>query len=339
MTPLRWDLFCRVIDNHGDLGVCWRLAADLGSRGHAVRLVVDDTSALAWMAPTGALGVTVLPWDEQTAALDPGDVVIEAFGCDPPTRYVQRMAEHRPAAPVWINLEYLSAEDYVERSHGLPSPVAGLTKWFYFPGFTTATGGLIREPQALAPGPFNFARWGVAPRPDEQCVSLFSYADAPFDALFDRLAQRPTLLLLAAGASQAPALQALAAKTRPKLRAHALPWLTQADYDRLLHACQLNFARGEDSIVRALWAGAPCVWHIYRQDDGAHMAKLEALLARMDAAPEVRALWRAWNRLSPWPEQLPATHPWLAAARHWRESLAAQSDLTTQLLRFVTERR
>jgi len=115
---MRWDLFCRVIDNHGDLGVCWRLACDLATRGDEVRLVVDDATALAWMAPDGAPRVQVLPWTEQgpdTVA----DAVVEAFGCDPPADYVQRMPAR---APVWINLEYLSAESYVERSHGLPSP-------------------------------------------------------------------------------------------------------------------------------------------------------------------------------------------------------------------------
>ena len=36
------DLFCRVVDNYGDLGVCWRLARQLaGEHGVAVRLWVD----------------------------------------------------------------------------------------------------------------------------------------------------------------------------------------------------------------------------------------------------------------------------------------------------------
>ena len=54
-----WDIFCQVIDNFGDIGVCWRLAADLAARGHQVRLWVDDASALHWMAPQGAAGVEV----------------------------------------------------------------------------------------------------------------------------------------------------------------------------------------------------------------------------------------------------------------------------------------
>jgi len=58
---MHWDLFCRVVDNFGDIGVCWRLAADLATRGDAVRLWCDDASALAWMAPDGAPGVDGLP--------------------------------------------------------------------------------------------------------------------------------------------------------------------------------------------------------------------------------------------------------------------------------------
>ena len=89
---LRWDIFCRVIDNHGDLGVCWRLCADLAQRGHTVRLWVDDASALAWMAPQGCTGVAVHAWPEtaalqalaQDATFQIGDVAIEAFGCELP---------------------------------------------------------------------------------------------------------------------------------------------------------------------------------------------------------------------------------------------------------------
>ena len=111
-----WDLFCRVIDNHGDAGVCWRLAADLASRGEAVRLWIDDARALAWMAPQGVPGVAVHPWpvaQHDFATTSPGEVVIEAFGCELPAGFVAAMAR-QPRPPVWINLEYLSAEPYVE---------------------------------------------------------------------------------------------------------------------------------------------------------------------------------------------------------------------------------
>jgi uncharacterized repeat protein (TIGR03837 family) len=127
-----WDIFCKVIDNHGDIGVCWRLACDLATRGETVRLWIDDASALAWMAPGGQPGVQVGGWAQGSAFPAPGDVVIEAFGCDLPDSVVSAMAS-RPQPPRWINLEYLTAEGYAERSHRLPSPVlsgpgAGLVK-------------------------------------------------------------------------------------------------------------------------------------------------------------------------------------------------------------------
>ena len=348
---MHWDLFCRVIDNHGDLGVCWRLAADLASRGEQVRLWVDDPRALAWMAPQGAVGVTVVHWLEALPGIEPGDVVIEAFGCDLPAAFVARMAACAPA-PVWINLEYLSAEPYALRSHGLASPQqhgpgAGLGKWFFYPGFTPASGGLLREAHALDGASAGWlAAQGVPLQHGERRVSLFAYADAPLEPLFDRLDSEPTLILLAAGAAQAPALALFDAQRRRgrHLRAHALPWFDQAGYDQLLRACDLNFARGEDSVVRAMWAGAPFVWQIYAQPDGAHAAKLEALLERFSAGSDaalagaVRQLWRAWNGLADWPEALPDATAWQAQSRAWREQLAAQTDLTSGLLRFVATR-
>ena len=352
---MHWDLFCRVIDNFGDIGVCWRLAADLGARSQTVRLWIDDPSALAWMAPAGAPGVELLPWTEHTPVPEPGDVVVEAFGCDPPPAFVARMAR-RPGPPLWINLEYLSAEAYVRRSHGLRSPQLGgpgqgLDKWFFYPGFEPGTGGLIREPGLLHERRcFDGRAWlqarGLAPRPGERVASLFCYAGAPVGALLQALAEAPTLLLVTPGAASQALQSALVRQQAPStLRCIALPWLTQPDYDRLLWACDLNFVRGEDSFVRAQWAGAPFVWQIYPQHDAAHAAKLDAFLGLMlqgaDAPLDkaLRSLWRAWNGLQGTPLTLPDAGPWSAQARAWRDRLLAQADLGTQLLQFVAERR
>lgn len=328
---MRWDLYCRVIDNYGDLGVAWRLARDLAARGESVRLWADDAAPLAWMAPVGAAGVEVLPWAAERA---PGDVVVELFGCDPPAAQVAALTRHT----VWINLEYLSAEDYVERSHGLPSPQAGgLVKWFFYPGFTPATGGLLREPGLLDErARFDRAGWlaaqGVAPQPGERLVSLFAYPHAPIDALIGQLLDLAPLRLLLTPGAPDPA-------PRAGLATQRLPWLPQPEFDRLLWACDLNCVRGEDSLVRAIWAGAPFLWHIYPQHDGVHAGKLDALLGRLGAPPAVAAAQRAWNGLADWPAALPAPAAWAQTHRNWRDRLAKQSDLTSQLLGFVASKR
>lgn len=354
---MRWDVFCRVVDNHGDLGVCWRLAADLGRRGHTVRLWVDDASALAWMAPGGAAGVTVLPWPAESAASSsggaeasapPGEVVIEGFGCDAPPDFVERMVAS-PRRPVWINLEYLSAESYVERSHRLRSPQRnGLDKWFFYPGFTPATGGLLREPGLLAElaavdRDTELASLGLSARPGERVVSVFCYPGAALELLTTLPPGPATLLLTAPGAASS---WAASVPWPAGMRHHPLPWLTQTAYDRLLRCCDLNIVRGEDSFVRAQWAGRPLLWHIYPQHDGVHKAKLDAFLAlllqRAEAplAAAVRRCMRAWNGLPhagdvAWPHAA----DWAGLAARWRDALAAQPDLTTQLLGFVAEKR
>ena len=342
---MRWDLFCRVIDNHGDLGVSWRLACGLAAAGDSVSLWVDDARALSWMAPRGAQGVEVRAWTATTPfhTADVADVVVETFGCELPTAFVQSMVRRQPA-PVWVNLEYLSAEGYVDRSHGLPSPrPSGLATWFFYPGFSERSGGLLREPglmqqQAGFDGRDWLARHGWAPRAGERVMSLFCYTQPGLEAWLPLLATAPTLLLATPG----PATEQLRALKMPgALRVIELPWLSQPDYDRLLWACDLNAVRGEDSLVRALWAPAPLLWQLYPQHDGVLARKLDAFLVGLlqDAAPPlaapVRQTQRHWNGLAPLPASLPDLAAWGQVQQLLRARLLMQDDLVTQLRRFV----
>lgn len=345
-----WDLFCRVVDNYGDAGVCWRLATGLAARGQAVRLWIDDTAPLAWMAPGGCAGVQVAPF-EAAAASEPGAVVIEAFGCDPPPAFVARMAA-QAQPPAWINLEYLSAEPWVERCHRLRSPQqagpgAGLDKWFFYPGFTAATGGLLRSAASAAPPPDPrawLAAQGWALAPDERAVLLFCYDPPGLAEMLQRLArQAPTALLVPEG----PALPRLAAHRAAGalpagLRVQPLPRLDQARFDTLLHCTDLNLVRGEDSFVQAQWCGTPFVWQAYVQHDHAHAVKVEAFLSHLlPAIPAtsrtaVARLWRAWNDIGPWPEALPEHTAWRQGCVHWRDTLLDQAALVDRLLIFVS---
>ncbi|MEL4178878.1 elongation factor P maturation arginine rhamnosyltransferase EarP [Roseateles sp. PN1] len=347
---MQWDLFCRVIDNYGDIGVSWRLARDLAARGQGVRLWLDDAAPLQWMAPQPRpAGIEVLPWGDPAANLSDSDVVIETFGCELPEAFIARMAA-QAHPPLWINLEYLSAEAYVERSHGLASPQfsgpgRGLAKSFFYPGFTERTGGLLREPGLLqAQAGFDAQAWLAAqgvqrPTPETQIVSLFAYPNGALPDLLASLAQQDCLLLVCAGQVQEEMLALSRAQALPAgLLWQALPYLSQNDFDHLLWACDFNFVRGEDSFVRAQWAGKPFVWQIYPQTDGAHAPKLEAFMDRWLAgadstmAADYRQLWRSWNGLQawqglPWPGTLALRH-----AQDWRDLLTQQNDLTSQLL-------
>ncbi|MDQ6881667.1 MAG: elongation factor P maturation arginine rhamnosyltransferase EarP [Pseudomonadota bacterium] len=347
-----WDIFCRVVDNHGDIGVCWRLARNLADRGESVRLWADDASALTWMAPAGAPGVRVETWRTGAGFPPPGDVVIEAFGCELTAAFVAGMAGQASAA-CWINLEYLTAESYARRSHGLLSPVlagpgAGLSKRFFYPGFGAGSGGLLRESNLLdRQSRFDRGAWldgaGVDPR-NGRIVSLFCYQPDALPRLLQQLQRGPELtqLLVTAGRATAAVRALLQADAHKKssdgaastLSVTYLPLLTQHEYDHLLWSCDFNFVRGEDSLVRALWAGRPFCWQPYPQHDGAHHAKLDAFLDWLDAPPGWRHFHRGWNAVD---AELPPIDPraWLPCAQQGRARLLGQDDLVTQLLRFV----
>lgn len=370
---VRWDIFCCVVDNYGDIGVTWRLARQLALEyGLEVRLWVDEPGAFRRLCPQADVGagpwridgVEVRQWPVDFPAVDVADVVIEAFACSLPERYVAAMAE-RTSPALWLNLEYLSAEDWVAGCHGLPSPQpGGLRKFFFFPGFTEGTGGLLREAEVLlrrrafqadaeARRAF-LAGLGIEPWAGARMISLFAYENAALAGWLDALAAaaEPTQLLVPRGRIEADlccwlgvdALEDGGHWRRANLQVHLLPFLSQADYDRLLWCCDFNAVRGEDSFVRAQWAGRPLLWHIYQQEEGAHWEKLGAFLdsycaALTDrAASALRALWSAWNgkgdMAQAWQGLAEHGEQLAAHAEHWCQEQASRPDLAAALVQF-----
>ncbi len=363
----RWDIFCRVIDNFGDAGVCWRLAADLASRGDSVRLFIDQPDLLVQLqGPTPLPHIDICPWptaDAQFTAADVADVVLEAFACDPPAAYIEAMSQ-RATRPAWINLEYLSAENWIETHHRLPSPHPryALTKHFFFPGFTPGTGGILREPTRTAEIVEQAQRQVLASVPnagglnpaESLRILLFCYEQALIPAWLTILAESTSTVVL--DVTPCPAQAQIRqwqsehpGYDQPCIR--ALPFVSQPDFDHLLDEHDLLFVRGEDSFVRAQLAGKPLIWHIYPQTDDAHRVKLQAFYDRylglevLTAAEQdvYRKVVKAWNNPSApgsdlaklWPalvKQMPAM---LENARQWRHLLLQQVDLVSQLREFV----
>ncbi|MDD4929996.1 MAG: elongation factor P maturation arginine rhamnosyltransferase EarP [Gallionella sp.] len=369
--PRSCDIFCNVIDNYGDIGVSWRLARQLANEfGLDVRLFVDDLQSFAKLCleADAALdvqnrrGVEVRLWSENFPEASPASLVIDAFGCALPESYLAAMAQ-QDLKPVWINLEYLSAEAWVEGCHKLPSPRPPLTRYFFFPGFTRKTGGLLLERDLLArrdaflSDPVQQrAFWQSAgmqmPAADTLKISLFSYENDALPGLFDVWAdgEQPVLCLVPEGRILPQVRQYFgddAIYSRGNLQVRVLPFVEQERYDELLWACDINFVRGEDSCVRAQWAGKPFVWQIYPQQDKVHWEKLQAFLDVYSAksSPEARAalqqLWQLWNGGAG-----QAAHAWQAfdnrcdelnlLAKVWARELSA-NNLALNLLDFSQE--
>jgi uncharacterized repeat protein (TIGR03837 family) len=373
-----WDIFCTVIDNYGDIGVTWRLARQLADE-HAisVRLWVDDLSAFQHIWPTvdphcdrqWVAGIEIRRWSHPLPDVEPGGIVIEALACNLPETYIHSMSKLTPA-PIWLNLEYLSAENWVAGVHGLPSPHPRLplTKYFFMPGYQPETGGLTRENGLLAlrnefqknateQSAFR-TKIGLPPTSKSALrVSLFSYKSNSIASLLSAMAE-DTLgceLLVPIGKSLPPIaqwfrdnrLQPGDTRSRGNLIIHVLPMLSQDQYEKLLWHCEVNFVRGEDSFVRGQFAGRPLIWQAYRQEEAAHLDKLDAFLglycasAPESAAKAVREFWHAWNREEEvgglWRNFRESLSALNQHSRAWATHLAAQPDMASNLVKFINK--
>ncbi|VVN17246.1 hypothetical protein PS862_01052 [Pseudomonas fluorescens] len=369
----RWDIFCTVVDNYGDIGVTWRLARQLvAEHSVTVRLWIDDLRAFERLCPDIDIdasqqwqqGVQVCRWRADWQPTEAADVVIAAFACQLPSAYMDAMAE-REKPPLWMNLDYLSAEDWVVGCHGLPSvKYKHVQKFFFFPGFQEGTGGLLRESGLLErrrqfqQSPKDQREFlqglGVDRAEGALLISLFAYENSGLASWLETMASdsTPTHLLVPEGRILADlehwlgvdGLAAGAVHVRDALTVQVLPFVRQDQYDLLLWSCDFNAVRGEDSFVRAQWAARPLLWHIYQQEEDVHLDKLEAFLERYvkglspPASEAISGLWRAWNA-----GETMGDH-WQSTRKHWPElqkhadawclEQALQADLAAALVQF-----
>jgi len=371
---MRWDIFCQIVDNYGDAGVCWRLARALSRLSSSsvnnvecddsrIRLFCDDLNVLNVIthgdavAHGASLGVEVLPWSaaESPAILaSVGDVVIEAFACHLPKPYVEAMVQktsQRVSAkqPIWINLEYLTAEAWADDMHLMPSPQNnGLSKYFYFPGFTPKAGGvLLGDWDEVTSNslniPTSLSSAFESCRPKSKKVSLFNYKQAPLDAWLDSVNQvalehgEMVDVFLCADQNVSTTTQAALSSVDSAVKLIQLPFIPQEDYDYLLSVCDINLVRGEDSFVRAQWAGKPFIWDIYPQSDLAHEVKLDAFLERYfeEGSAKLRAIGMSamkWGSASDW---WPHLNAWTSHSEVWRQKLMSLGHLEGKILDFV----
>ncbi|MDA8416164.1 MAG: elongation factor P maturation arginine rhamnosyltransferase EarP [Betaproteobacteria bacterium] len=359
-----WWIFCRVIDNFGDAGVSWRLSCQLSRHlGHPVDLVIDDWQTLARLEPAlgdeplenraiTTRGVRVWSWrrlEEQPEKLETSDpqVLVSGFSCELPEA-VRFGLQQWKVAPLWILFEYLSAEAWVDDCHARPSPISSYPgqRYFYFPGFTRYSGGLLREPGLLDDRDDwqqNHSRPGWVAQA-QRWLTLWAYPEAPWLALHEAICQDPELWgwCLFEGAALTNCILEHGLASIP---VRVIPFQTQGNYDVCLWDADLNLVRGEDSFVRAQWAGKPLLWHIYPQEDGSHWNKLNAFLdiyldgVEHSLAMAIRALFLAWNGKGAivhcWQQVREQWGLWELHARYWSRTLAMQPDLVTRLVEFV----
>jgi uncharacterized repeat protein (TIGR03837 family) len=359
-----WSLFCRIVDNFGDIGVTWRVANQLRVLGISqISLWIDELEIAKKIIPNlnpeldnqVIDGLNIHRWQPDLTFNDVeiADVVIEMFACDVPASYIEKMAIKKPC---WINLEYLSAEKWIETFHLKTSvhPQTGLIKTFFFPGFTAQTGGLPREIKDCENPDISVLKdrlieYHFPLTSNRWVISLFYYANANVEALLSALyrSKQPIHVMIPSDIGLAKIAQFFSVDTLnigqtltlENLSVSILPFLSQAKYDELLRACDINFVRGEDSWVRGLMAGKPLVWQPYIQENETHLTKLQAFEDLYEMPISLRNMHDAWST-SQINEQMVLEvfddfEYLLKHARDFKARMCAQTSLASNLVHFV----
>ena len=317
MTFNSIDIFCHVIDNFGDAGFVYRFATEmkLAFPSCRIKVFIDNVAVLAAIDSrivTGSLtqehdGIVFVDSsmldEERVDALGCADVLVEALGCYTPECYLEKALF---TSPLIVNLEYLSAEQWVEECHLKESllPKGTAKKYFFMPGFTKSTGGVIfnsrvqQNKKEIIAGRIAIIndllhRCGITlPVAEGQLIgTVFTY-ERGFDTFVLDLKHldREVLLLCFGRKSRSGMEQTLsrlggagrgegAFLMLGNIRIVFMPFITQGEYDTLLSCADFNLVRGEDSLVQAIGAGKPFIWNAYLQDDKYQRVKVEAFCA------------------------------------------------------------
>ena len=302
------DIFCEIIDNYGDIGVVYRTAKELQKIFPESKIRVflnrlDEfkkiNSQVLDLPSQNIDGIEYITFDylrDNANKLLTAQVIIEAFGCQIPEEYIEIAYDN---SELLINLEYLSAEDWIEDFHLQSSPLGRgkLKKVFFMPGFTEKSGGVIadsnyleRIQRVLENKEFYEKKYlsDIEDRENKIVGTLFSYEKNFTPLLEDLKKLDKDVVILAMGEKTQDSLRKILKNFSiedfrnslkyGKIEIKFLNFLNQEEYEELINIVDFNFVRGEDSFIRAVLTGKPYMWHIYCQEEYAHMDKIEGFL-------------------------------------------------------------
>ena len=280
------DIFCQVIDNYGDVGVAYRLAREFKRvyPNKKLRFIINQMEELNLIKKSEE--IEIITYQDISKIENSADLIIESFGCEIPKEYMDRALKN---SKLIINLEYFSAEDWVDDFHLQESFLGeNLKKYFFIPGLSKKSGGILldnefleRKKKVTKNKGYYLKKIGINEKYD-LIGSVFSY-EKNFDFLIEELKKldKKILLLILSEKTQKNFIKYFDnVNNYDKIKFVKLPFFTYDKYEELLALCDFNLVRGEDSFVRALLLGKPFLWHIYPQEGNTHIKKLESFLEK-----------------------------------------------------------
>jgi len=302
------DIFCSVIDNYGDIGFIYRFAKEykLARNNSRVRVFIDDLKSLshinksidvnlAYQEVKGVFYIDLkISESDFLSKIDMADFIIEAFGFDIPSYYLDKI---KISSSLIINLEYLSAENWVSSYHKKESLLNfdRVKKYFFMPGLNSDSGGLVLD-SSMKENCYKMIKDRVyyfeslinnenfIYNDDLIIGSIFSYEKNFSNLIRDLLSEKDKrfVLIITKGKSEESFRYLLNSDEnyikKDNIELFFIDFLEQEEYDILLNICDFNFVRGEDSFARAILSGKPFLWHAYMQEDNYQLVKVKAFL-------------------------------------------------------------
>lgn len=308
------DIFCEIIDNFGDIGVVYRVAKELKkiyNNQVKIRVILNRIDEFLSINPS-AKNLEIQEIDgicygtyeyikKNMCTFSTANVIIEAFGCTIPEEYMNVAYNN---SDLILNLEYLSAEDWVEDFH-LQESILGkgkLRKFFFMPGFTEKTGGIITD--SLYLDRITKVKNNLSEYRKKYLKNIDNYDNKLIGTIFTYEKNFAPLMRDLKKLDREVALLAMGEKTQEsfkeffkknfveklgniykygKIEIEFYDFLSQEEYEELINVVDFNFVRGEDSFIRAVLTGKPYLWHIYCQKEFIHMDKLQGFLDKYRA--------------------------------------------------------
>ena len=286
------DLFCDIIDNYGDIGVVYRLGKELHNKNYKVRIFVNKLNEVAKiirgfdsnLSQQIYKGIEFLNFDNFEIT-NTAEVIVEAFAVDIPESYLEKLSTN---TKLILNLEYLSAENWIENYHlkNSFSPKPYIEKFFYMPGFTSESGGiilddsylklieLIKENREIYFNNF-FKKFDLKYSSSTFYINVFTYNwdFKNFIRTLEKSNHKFVFFILDYKLD-------INFDYSNNIKILQMPYMDQSQFDILINLSDFNFVRGEESFIRALLTGKPYLWNIYEQDEMLHIEKLNAFLEK-----------------------------------------------------------
>lgn len=321
MNENRITILCKVIDNFGDIGVVYRLCRSLTDVDSSLKinLVISELETFKKMAGETFKNWNIFDWNDAETCTkyfseNLPTVILQTFQCGLPDWldeiiYRKEFEDSGKLCKI-LNIEYLTAEKWADDFHCLKGATRSknVRKYFFMPGFTKKTGGLILDKNftsSLSDSHFrktiieNLAKT-VSFSENEFNILVFSYPKDFtffFEAIndFSNKCSKKIHIFVAQGVGLESFKKTENEYKNKNFLVSYLPYLKQEVWDAFLCSMDFLFIRGEDSFARATLSGVPFLWNIYQQDEEFHLVKLKAFLNLLECQKIDEMSW-LYNR-------------------------------------------